>query len=46
MKKCDVVVSNPPFSNKLFSKFVLNALKAGKDLVAIGPLFGAGYADL
>jgi hypothetical protein len=46
LKKCDVVVSNPPFSNKLFEKFMLNVLRAGKDVIAIGPIFGAGYANL
>ena len=46
LKECDVVVSNPPFSNKLFLKFMLNALNAKKDIIAIGPLFGAGYVGL
>lgn len=46
LKKCDVVVSNPPFSNKMFTQFIQSVLKAGKDVIAIGPLFGAGYAGL
>lgn len=41
LKECDVVVSNPPFSDNMFIDFITLALDNNKDLLAIGPLDGA-----
>lgn len=41
LKKCDIVVSNPPFSNNMFVDFIKLTMDNNKGLLAIGPLDGA-----
>ena len=37
MKKCDVVVTNPPFSDSMASELITMARKMGKHVIIVGP---------
>lgn len=38
MKKCDIVITNPPFSNSMASELVKMAQSYGKHVIMVGPL--------
>ena len=38
MKKCDIVITNPPFSNSMASELVKMARSLGKHVIMVGPL--------
>ena len=46
LKACDVVVSNPPFSQNMFIDFIKLVMVNKKDLLAIGPLTGVKAKDV
>lgn len=53
LKRCDIVISNPPFSkdkksnqHNMFISFILLPLQYKKDIIGIGPTHGITYVDI
>lgn len=43
---CDVIVTNPPFSNGLFRDFLQLCISSGKDFLCIGPITATATVDV
>ncbi len=46
LKKCDIIITNPPFSNSMASELIRMAQQYGKHLIIVGPNTIANQKDM